>query len=430
MKKLFALVITLFICFFSIQSFALQKLDRIIAVVNDEVITDQALQQKITEFKQQLARKDGRIPSDEIMHKQVLERMIVDSAQLQMAKTQGIAIDDLSLNRMIETIAKNNKMTLNSLQKSLQKEGIDFDYFREQTRNDMMIRQLQQRMVFNRINVSREEIEQFLEQQKQAGGSADEKYHLAHILIATPEAASPEAIQDAFDKAEKIHAQLKAGTPFNEVAQQYSQGRNALNGGDLGWRTAAELPTLFLSAARKLNKDDISSPLRSAGGFHILKLVDKKSQQHIVKQTHARHILIQTDEITTEDDVIKKFNTIKQRLAAGEDFVVLAKEFSQDPGSKDLGGDLGWASEGKFVPRFEQVMNSLRENQISEPFKSTFGWHIIQVLERREQDETQQLKYERAEKAIQNRKADEELQLWLRRVRDEAYVEFRDQPGA
>lgn len=407
---------------------ALQKLDHIVAIVNDDVITYQALQQKTAEFKQQLLRKKGRVPSNEIMQKQVLERMITDSAQLQLAKSQGINIDDISLNKIINEIAENNKTTLSKMQKSLQKDGIDFDYFREQTRNDMIIRQLQQRMVFNRINVTSNEVEQFLEQQNQTGAS--EKYHLAHILVATPEAASPETIQAAFDKAEKIHAQLDAGESFTEVAQQHSQGRNALSGGDLGWRTAAELPALFLTAAKKLKKNGISPTLRSAGGFHILQLIDKKTQQHLVRQTHARHILVQTDTITSDDDAMKKLSDIKNRLDSGEDFAQLAKQYSQDPGSKDKGGDLGWAGEGNFVPRFEKVMNSLKVNQVSEPFKSSFGWHIIQVLGHRTQDETQQLKYKRAEKAIQARKAEEELQLWLRRVRDEAYVEYRNKPDA
>ncbi|WP_455217655.1 peptidylprolyl isomerase, partial [Kaarinaea lacus] len=194
---------------------------------------------------------------------------------------------------------------------------------------------------------------------------------------------------------------------------------------DLGWRSAAELPGLFLQAVKQMNKGDISPALRSAGGFHILKLVDKKTQQHIVKQTHARHILMRADQITSDDQVRRKMADIRKRLEKGEDFAKLAEEFSQDPGSKNNGGDLGWASPGNFVPRFEDVMDSLQINQISEPFRSQFGWHIIQVLERRQEDETEQLKRKRAEDAIKQRKADEELQLWLRRIRDEAYVENR-----
>ena len=214
--------------------------------------------------------------------------------------------------------------------------------------------------------------------------------------------------------------------PFQEVAQRFSEGRQALEGGDLGWRTAAELPGIFVDAIRNLNKGDISTPLRSASGFHIVKLVDKQTQQHIVQQTHARHILIRPDAITDDEQARQQLLDIKQRLAKGEDFAKLASEFSQDPGSKINGGDLGWSTPGSFVPQFEQVMNSLGINQISEPFRSQFGWHIMQVLERRQQDETAQMQRSNAEQSIQQRKAEEELQLWLRRIRDEAYVEYRN----
>ncbi|TNF37437.1 MAG: molecular chaperone SurA [Gammaproteobacteria bacterium] len=405
---------------------ALQTLDRIVAVVNDNVITHQELLQRIEDFKQQLSQRNASLPPDDIMQKQVLERMIVDEIQLQLAQSQGIQIDDLALNRMLESIAQRNRATLDEMRKRIEADGMDFNSFREQTRKDMMIGQVQQRMVFSRIQVSSQEIDQFLELQKQTGAAASDRYHLAHILIATPEAATPEDIARAFDKAEKVVAHLKAGESFTEVAQRFSEGRQALEGGDLGWRSAAELPTIFVEALRALNKGDISPPLRSASGFHIVKLLDKQTQQHIVQQTHARHILIKTDAITTDEQARQQLLDIKQRLAKGEDFAKLASEFSQDPGSKLNGGDLGWSTAGSFVPQFEQVMNSLGIKQISEPFRSQFGWHIVQVLERRQQDETEQLKRSTAERAIQQRKADEELQLWLRRIRDEAYVEYRD----
>ena len=421
-------IFILFALLLSLQSHAAQTLDRIIAIVNDDVITSQELQQRIEDFKRQMTMKGAPVPSDDIMHKQVLERMVLDSIQLQLAKAQGIRIDDLTLNRMLESIASNNKTSLDQLRRSLQAQGISFSTFREQTRDDMVIRQLQQRMILSRVSVSEQEIDQFLEQQGQLG--ADDKYHIAHILIATPEAAAPDDIQAAFDRAEKVRAHLQDGEPFRNVALQFSEGRQALDGGDLGWRSAAELPALFLQAVQQMNKGDISPALRSAGGFHIIKLVDKKTQQHIVKQTHARHILMRPDQITSEDQVRQKMNELKKRLKNGEDFAKLAAEFSQDPGSKNNGGDLGWTSPGSFVPRFEKVMDSLQPMQISEPFRSQFGWHIVQVLERRQEDETEQLKRSRAEEAIKQRKADEELQLWLRRIRDEAYVEYRTENGA
>lgn len=410
---------------FSANSQALQSLDHIVAVINDNVITHVELQQRIKDFKRQMTAKGVNIPNEEVMQKQVLERVLMDRIQMQLAKAQGIQIDDVSLNRMLEDIAKRNKLSLDQLRISLNEDGINFDQFREQTRQDVVIRQLQRRMVFDRVQVSEQEIDQFLEQQEASGNNTSEKYNLAHILITTPEAASTEDITAARLKADSVLKKIHDGETFRNAALKYSEGQLALNGGNLGWRTAAELPTLFLDAARNLKKGDISTALRSAGGFHIIKLIDKQSQKHIVKQTHARHILIRSDAINSEEEVRKKMANLKKRLDKGEDFAQLASEFSQDPGSKDKSGDLGWARAGSFVPRFEKVMTSLKDNQISEPFRSQFGWHILQVLERREQDETEQIKRKRAKQSIQKRKADEELQLWLRRIRDEAYVEYR-----
>ena len=411
---------------FSTTTQALQSLDHIVAVINDNVITHVELQQRIKDFKRQMNAKGVNIPNDNIMQKQVLERILIDRIQMQLAQAQGIQIDDLLLNRMIEDVARRNKMTLDNLRISLQKDGISFDQYREQTRQDLIVSQLQKRMVFDRVRVSDQEIDQFLEQQKSSGNNASEKYHLAHILITTPEAASTEDIKTAHIKANSVLEKINSGETFRNVALKFSEGQRALNGGDLGWRTAAELPSLFLDTARNLKKGQSSQALRSASGFHIIKLVDKQSQKHIVQQTHARHILIRSDAINTEEQVRKKMNKLKKQLDDGEIFSTLAAEFSQDPGSKDNGGDLGWSNEGNFAPQFEKVMNSLRINQTSEPFRSQFGWHIVQVLERRKQDETEQLKRSRAKRAIQKRKADVDLQLWLRRIRDEAYVEYRN----
>lgn len=404
---------------------AIEEIDSVAIVVNDNIISKQEIDTRLDDFKRQLQLQGKSLPPEKLLKKQVIERIILDSIQLQIAKTQGIHIDDLTLNKALESIAKKNRTTLDSMQRMLKDKGISYKNFREQTRKDMIIRQIQQRMIYSRVKVSQQEIDIFLEQQKQSGDSANDKYHLAHILIATPEAASPEDVTKALDKANQVIAQLNEGKSFNDVALNFSDGRHALKGGDLGLRSAAQLPSLFLDAARRLETGKVSQPLRSAGGFHILKLIDKQTQQHIVKQTQARHILIKADEITSNDDARKKLTSVKEKLDKGEDFAKLAEEYSQDPGSKNNGGDLGWAAEGTFVPRFTEVMNSLKDGQISEPFKSQFGWHIIQVLERRQQDETQQLIRKKAEMAIQNRKADEELQLWLRRARDEAYVEYR-----
>jgi len=409
---------------------ALEKIDSVAIIVNENIISTREINNRFQDFKRQLKLQGKKLPPEDILKNQVVERLIVDSIQLQLAKQQGIIIDDLSLNQALENIAKNNRTTLEKMHQMLEKKGINYNSFREQTRKDLIIRQLQQRMIYSRVKVSKQEIDIFLEQQKQSGDAANDKYHLAHILIATPEAASPEDVSGALSKAKKVVSLLDANEPFNNVALRFSDGRHALKGGDLGLLSAAQLPSLFLDAARRLEINQITQPLRSAGGFHILKLLDKKTQTHMVKQTHARHILIKTDEITNDEDARLKLVEVKNKLDNGGDFIKLAEEFSQDPGSKNNGGDLGWATEGTFVPRFTQVMNSLQDGQISEPFRSQFGWHIIQLLERRELDETEQRIRQKAEREIQNRKANEELQLWMRRVRDEAYVEYKTENGS
>lgn len=411
--------------FFCTTAFAIQALDSIVAIVNDGVITQSQMNEKISEVKLQIRQNGSPIPDDKLLSRQVLEQMILERIQIQMAEQQGIRVDDLSLNKALQNIASRNKITLDNLRRQLEREGMSFENYREQIRHSLMIQQLQQRTVMSKVNVSDEEIELLLEQQQESAGSQD-RYHLAHILITTPEAASPEDISKAYDKTETAIAHLKDGDSFHDVALRFSAGSQAINGGDLGWRDAAQLPSLFLEALKTMDKGDISPPLRSTSGFHIIKLLDKKSQQHIVEQTHARHILMRADAITTEEKVRKTMNSIKQQLNKGANFAKLAAKYSQDPGSKNNGGDLGWASHGQFVPQFEKVMNSLVIKQISEPFRSQFGWHILQVLERRKQDETRQLMRNRAMQSIQQRKADEELQLWLRRIRDESYVEYRN----
>lgn len=422
--KIITPILTTALLLLAPASKAMQEIDSVALIVNDSIISKQKIEQRLVEFKRQVKLQGQRLPDDSVLKKQLIERMILDNIQLQLAETQGISIDDLTLNNMLEGIAQKNRTTLDQMRRTLESSGVNYKQFREQTRKDMIIRQLQQRMIFSRVKVSEQEINIFLEQNNK-NNSQDDQYHIAHILIATPESASPEEVNNALEKAQQAIQDIENGTSFHDTALNYSDGRHALKGGDLGWRTAAALPPLFLENVRKMKASDISLPLRSASGFHILKLLDTKTERHLVNQTHARHILIKTDEITTERQAKDKIDSISKRLQQGEDFAKLAEQFSQDPGSKNNDGDLGWATEGTFVPRFNQVMNSLKIGQISRPFKSQFGWHIVEVLERRQQDETEQRIRQKAERAIQNRKADEELQLWLRQIRDEAYVEYR-----
>ncbi|MBE9563953.1 MAG: peptidylprolyl isomerase [Proteobacteria bacterium] len=404
----------------------LKPLDHIVVVVNDDVITDSMLGNRLNDFRKQLDASQLSRIQPETLKKQVLERMIRDTIQLQQAKQFGLTVDDLMLNRMLEQLAKSNKMSLETFRDTIETEGLSYTRFREQTRDELIINQLQQRIVASKISVSDQEVEQYLEQNEK-DGSSKVSYHLNHILIATPEPASPEDITTAREKANEIYSELKDGANFKDVALKESSGRNALKGGDLGERKANELPQIFVSAVRDLKAGDISKPVKSASGFHILKLVSRSSDQVMIKQTRARHILIRTSNEVSDDQARKTLLSIKKKIEDGKKFSALASEYSEDPGSKVKGGDLGWAGPGDFVDVFENVANNLPIGQLSEPFKSPFGWHIIEVLEYRDHDQTKSNKENQARSSIQKRKMDEEIRLWLRKIRDEAYVEFIEQ---
>lgn len=410
---------------FNSSVYALAPLDSIAVVVNEDVITSNELANKVRYYENQIRLSSGSVSDMDSLKKQVLERMIRDKVQLQQAAQFGIQVDDISLNRMIDSMAKKNDMSLNQLRATLEQEGIDFGDFRSQTRDELIIQELQKRMVADKVNVTPQEIKQFLDSSVQQGKSGTE-FHLLHILIATPENASPDDIQNAQKKVENIYQQLLQGADFKQLAIRESNGSNALNGGDLGTRKANELPELFLQAIEGLQQGEVSKPIRSASGFHILKLASSSSNVEMVTQTHARHILIRTSADIDDNKARESLQDIKNRIEQGEDFADLANEFSEDPGSKIKGGDLGWANPGTFVPAFERVMASLADGEISDPFKSQFGWHIMQVLERREVDMAKTVMEAKAMQAIRARKIDEELRLWLRKVRDEAYVEYID----
>jgi peptidyl-prolyl cis-trans isomerase SurA len=402
---------------------ARQALDKIVAVVNDDVITQNELNDRVSDFIVQL--KLDRNDSSQIsaLTKQVLERMINTRIQLQMAEKMGITIDDISLNRMIEQIAQSNDMSIDQLRSTLEADGIKFSRFREQTREELIIKQLQQRLVASKVSISEQETQRFIETNLNKNDE-HEKYLIQHLLIATPESASPDAISKASEKAQQLLTEIKNGADFNTLAIHQSDGRNALKGGDLGWRTASELPESFVAAIKQLEKGETSEPVHSASGFHLLKLLDRSSNTDMITQTLARHILIRTSNETSDDEARALLTQLKNRIQQGEDFAALANEYSEDPGSKIKGGDLGWADPGTFVTEFEDVMDNLKEQEISNPFRSQFGWHILQVLDRRDQDKTQENLKAQASKVIHKRKYDEELNLWLRRIRDEAYVEY------
>jgi peptidyl-prolyl cis-trans isomerase SurA len=422
-QVLLSLVITSLISSNTIA--ALKPLDHIVAVVNEDVITEKMLENRVEDFAKQLQLGQLSRIDPETLRKQVLERMIRDAIQLQQAKQLGITVDDLMLNRMLEQLAKTNNMTLETFRQTIEAEGMNYARFRDQTRDEIIIKQLQQRVVASKISVSDQEIKQYI-QQNESLDSSTVSYHLRHILIAIPEAASPEDLEKAKLKAESVYKRIQYGSKFEDLAIKESSGRNALQGGDLGERKANELPQLFVDAVSDLQPGETSQPVKSASGYHLLQLVSSSNDQVMVKQTRIRHILIRTGSEVSDEQARQTLLELKRKIESGKNFAELASEYSEDPGSKIKGGDLGWAGPGDYVPAFENVANNLEVGQISEPFQSPFGWHILEVLEHREHDQTKANKESQARNAIQKRKSDEELRLWLRRIRDEAYVEFID----
>jgi peptidyl-prolyl cis-trans isomerase SurA len=407
----------------------LEPVDKIVAVVNDDVITSTELDTRLHSIKEQLKNQSSPMPPDAVLKKQVLDRMILASLQLQLADQNGIRVDDETLNRTIERIAADNKLSLTEFRSVLEKEGYDFATFREDIRREILISRVQQRQVTDRIMVTEQEIDNFLATQR-AQGNTGAEYHLAHILIAVPDASSSERIQAARQRAEDVLKKLRAGANFQETAIAVSDGQQALQGGDLGWRKAGELPTLFVDTVTHMKTGDVSDLIRSPSGFHIIKLLEQRNEQrHIVTQTHARHILIRTDELTSDDAAQARLKDIRQRVQDGADFAALARQYSNDTATANNGGDLGWVNPGEMVPKFQAQMDKLATGEISEPFKTGFGWHIVQVLDRRRHDDTDAFIRSQAREAIHQRKTEEELQSWLARLRDDAYIENRlDKP--
>jgi peptidyl-prolyl cis-trans isomerase SurA len=399
-------------------------IDRIAAVVNDEVITRNELQERVKLAMRQLREQGTPFPPADALERQLLERMVTDRVQLQFAKETGLRVDDVELDRAIGRIAQENKLNAQQLRQVLERDGIPFSKFREDIRNEIVITRLREREVDNKIVVTDGEIDNFLSQQKRA--DAEDDYNLSHILVVVPENASPEQIQARRERAEKAYAQLKGGTDFRQVAVAFSDAPDALQGGMMGWRQSSRLPTLFTDALRPLRPGELTPILRSANGFHIVRLNDKRSggAPVIVQQTHARHILLKTNELVSENEARSRLLALKERLENKADFTALARAHSEDA-SATKGGDLGWLSPGDTVPEFERAMNALKPGEVSTPVQTPFGWHLIQVLERRAEDMSKERQRLAARQALRARKSDEAYQEWVRQLRDRAYIELR-----
>jgi peptidyl-prolyl cis-trans isomerase SurA len=403
---------------------AVQALDHIVAVVNDEVITRHELARRYDEVVTNLSRQNTPLPPREALEKQLLERMITELALQQHARNTGIRVDPAQVERALQRIAAQNKLDLAGLQAALEKEGQSLDGMRNTIRNEILITRARERDVDNRVAVSDAEIEGYLQTRAQQG--AETEYNFAHILVTVPENASPEQIQARRARAEGILAQLAAGTDFAQLSASYSDAPNALQGGAFGWRASGKMPTLFADALKPLRPGQVAPLLKSSNGFHILKLNDKRGLEATLSviQTHARHILIKTNELTSESDARSRLLQLKERIEHGVKFDELARLHSDDA-SASKGGDLGWINPGDTVPDFEKAMDALQPGEVSAPIQSPFGWHLIQVLERRDQDVTQERQKMLARQAIRERKAEEAFQDWVRQIRDSAYVELR-----
>jgi len=403
-------------------------LDRVVAIVNDKVITLHELNEDVLIATRQLMQQKTPLPPRSVLERQVLERMIMSRILQQEASQTGIRVSDAQLNTALERMAADSKVTLDQFKAMIQNEGIDFESFREKIRAEIQIARLKEREVDNKVTVSEAEIDGYLRDEKnKSAADKDTEYLVAHILAMVPEGASPDAIAEKRKVAEDALKKLKTGADFAQMAAAMSDGPNALEGGSLGWRPPSKLPELFLDAVSNMRVGDISDILRSPNGFHIIKLVDKRGSatRIIVKQTHARHILIRLNEIVSENDALQRLTEIKRRIElGGESFADLARQYSDDA-SAAKGGDLGWLSPGDTVPEFERAMDALKPGEISDPVRTPFGFHLINVIERRDEDLSEERQRLMARQAIKARKADAAYQDWIRQQRDKAYVEYR-----
>jgi peptidyl-prolyl cis-trans isomerase SurA len=399
--------------------------DRVIAVVNDEAVTQYELDDARRVVQQQLKQQKVQPPPADVLDKQVLERLITQRALLQQAKEDGVKIDDSQVERAIQRIATENKLSAEEFRKLLAQENIPYAKYRDDIRNEMVVQRLREREVDSKVQVSDAEVDQYLATLK-AQNAGETEYRIAHILVTVPEQASAEQIENRRLRAEEALRSIRSGADFAQVAAAFSDSNDALQGGNLGWRSGARLPTVFADTVRQQKVGTVSGVLRSAAGFHIVKLLEKRNHDDatLVDQTHARHILVRVNELTSEAEAKAKIERLKDRLDSGANFAELAKLNSEDA-SAAKGGDLGWLSPGDTVAEFDEAMKKLQPNQVSPPVRTSFGWHLIEVLERRKQDVTIDRARSEAQTAIRQRKADEAFQDWVRQVRDKAFVEIR-----
>ena len=403
-----------------------QKLDRIAAIVDNDVVMLSQYQTRLKEVQQTISKRGVEVPPDDVLRQQVMERLIIDAIQLQIAERSGIRVSDEELSASMATIAERNGMTQKEFEQALSADGLSLEDAREQIRHEMIISRVRQYRVTERIQVTDQEVQNFLASDLGKMQLAEE-YELANILVPVPDGATSAELEQAQKTVATIVQKLKNGGDFSQLAISYSASENALEGGDMGWRRAAQLPPPFDRLVGEMSVGQVTEPTRTAGGIIMLKLLDKRGDQVMYSdEVHVRHILLTPSEIRSPEATQKLANRLYERLRSGEDFAALAKQFSEDPGSALNGGDMNWVDPSSVVPEFREEMARTEIGQLSKPFASQFGWHVLQVLDRRSTDSSEQMREQQALNLLRNRKYDEELQTWLGQIRDEAYVEIKD----
>ncbi len=398
-------------------------IDEVIALVEDDMITRSELIQEIQKIQNDFRSKGRNLPASASLNRQVLELMITQSILLQYAEQRGVVITDTQLNNAMQNLAKSNNLSLAQFRQALLANNVDYNQFRDRVKRELTINSIRNSYAQQNVDITEQEVDDFI---KRSGSDSETiEYRISHILIALPDGASSEQVNQVRSRAIDLVQQLAQGADFTALASTYSDGGNALQGGDLGWRKLAQTPSLFADLVQDMAIGEHSQPLRSASGYHIIKLDDRRdSEQVLVKQTKARHILIKPDELTTDKMAREQLQEIRGRIINGVDFAELAKQYSDDTGSRGLGGDLGWFAPGMMVAEFQQVADASQIGEISEVFRSQFGWHILQVLERRIEDETTESKRNKIRQQLQEQKKAEVLDLWQRRLRDQAFVKI------
>ena len=400
-------------------------LDRIAAIVNDGLVLKSELDQQMTSVEKRLQEQKVELPSQSVLQQQVLDRLVLQEIQLQRAKHVGLTVTDEQLNGALQEIAARNKIPFDQLPTALQAQGVDYKLYRESMRKELTLSTLRQRDVIAHINVSPHELEQYMAREQNA--AANDEFNVSHILLSLPAAATPQQLDDISHKAQDVASRAGKGEDFGQLAIANSNSQTALDGGQLGWRKGSQLPQFILDLVVKMKPGEVSEPVRTPSGYHIVKLNERRGGDApvIINQIHVRHILMKPNELDDDATVREKLAKLRERILKGENFGGIAATASEDPGSAPDGGDLGWSGPGTFVPEFDKAIADLQTNEISEPFKTRYGWHIVQMLGTRTYDSTDDVRRQKAFAAIRESKADEETELWLRRLRDEAFVETK-----